>query len=156
MGSPYVLVFIALAIIVLILAVYLGFLASELSKQKRKRLALQQELDDRRRKRDEGIYESLRIISLAVIQDQCEISEASIRIYKLMSILEDFQIKEEYHVFTQIYEKLKEFDFLEKRQELTNQERFDQDKERFAIEDDFRDKIVASCKVLNEHMNVLT
>lgn len=152
---PYLLII--LGFVVLILAIYLGFLYNELAKQKRKREAIQAQLLERRRKRDSGIYESLRIIGLAVLQNQCEVSEGCIRIHKLISLLDesDFEKKQEYDLFEELYLKLKPFAYLEAREQLSKQEKYDQDKERFAVEDEYRDRMVASCKVLVEHVNQL-
>ena len=149
-------VFSVMSLVVLVLAIYLGFLLSELKKQKKHKEKIQSELDSRRRKRDAGIYESLRIISLATIQDQCEVSEACIRIYKLLSLLDNFSFKPEYEIFNEMYDELKDFAYLEKRDQLSKQERFEQDGKRFAIENNHRDAFLESCKVLHEHVNALT
>jgi Tfp pilus assembly protein PilO len=79
-------IFATLAGILLILAIYLGYLVSQLKKRKEyqqtQMLKVQQVLKDKKGE----VIESIRIICLATIQDQCEVSEAVIRLEKVVGV----------------------------------------------------------------------
>lgn len=116
-----------LAIIVLALSIYLGFLLNTLRlsrlKVKRQEEKIQNE-----------IKESLRIIALAALQEQCEISEACIRIVGLLKTYPRFHFTSEHADLLSFHAALQDFDYLEARQKLTKQERFTQDQKRFDAE----------------------
>lgn len=147
-------ILVVLSVVILVLSIYLGFLFAELKKQKRKREESHAELSEREKKRDRGIFESLHIIALAVVQGQCEISEGGLRIYKLLSLVEKIEKKEEYALFDEFYEKIREFDFLEAREKLSNQEKFDQDSARFKVEEIYAERMKEVCQILVDHMKL--
>lgn len=100
-------------------------------------------------KRVDYINESLRIISLACIQEQCEVSEACIRIRMLISRV-DHITNDEFPYIFEMYEKIKHFKTHEARKAMSKQDRFNEDKLRFKMEAEFGDKIKEECeKLLN-------
>ena len=147
-------VFTILAVLVFVLASYLGYLMSRLKLQKQVMHLRDKQLQEERAKRIESIRESLRIISLAVIQEQCEISEGCIRIKKLLDQLEDLKKQVGLSVIDDLYGKIEHFAILEERKNLSKQEKFDQDKERFQIEDDYREQFILACKELYNGLRV--
>ncbi len=104
----------------------------------------------RKEKQDKRIldtFESLRIIALACIQDQCEISEASIRIRMLISSIDHFENSEFPYTF-ELYEKIKHFKTHEARKAMKKQDRYNEDKLRFKMEEEFGEKIKEECEKL--------
>lgn len=141
-----------LATVVFVLSVYLGYLSNLNRKRRMQNSARAKDLHQRTIKYEQSIVESLRIISLAVIQQQCEVAEGCIRIKKLLDYLPNLERKPEYDLFEELYDKLKDFDYLQARERLSNQERYQQDKKRWVIESDYVDRMIQSCQVLFEHM----
>lgn len=109
-----------------------------------------EELQKKTEKRNLALFESLRIISLAVVQGQCEISEGCLRIKKLMELIEGLEPKKEYEVFSEVYEEIRGFAYLEARDALSNQERFEQDTKRYQIEQKYQDRVQAGATALYE------
>lgn len=145
-----ILVFSLLAVVVFVLSTYLGFLYNKLRMQKKYIELKEIEYKEAIEKRESSIKESLFQISRAVINDQCEVSEGCIRITKLKEIIPSLEEIEELKVFNHMFSEIEKFPYLEARDELSKQEKFKQDNERFAIEDKYRDRIKQGCKDLLE------
>lgn len=144
-----IIIFTFLAVIVFVLGTYLGFLINKVKLQKKMNDLRDQEIEQLRREREQSIKESIEILARAVINEQCEISEGCIRIKKLSEII-DFNISSELYVINKMYEEIKHFPILEERNTLSKQEKFNQDKKRFSIEDKYSAEIKMACKrILN-------
>jgi len=142
-NAPHI--FLVLAFFVLGLSIYLGILFGRVRLQKKSILALKA-LDARKsQEREISILESIEIISKGVIQDQCEISEGCLRIKKLKDQLVFLNEDLDLEVFDKMYEEIEGFDILEARKTLSNQERFNQDKKRFKVENEYKDRIKEAC-----------
>ena len=154
MVENQVLIFSLLSVLVFLLATYLGFLLNKLRLQKKVNDLHLLELESLRAQRQMEIKDSLGIIARAVINKQCELSEGCIRIKKLMDEIElNSSIDEGLEPFERMYEELKDFAYLDARSRLSNQEKFNQDKKRFRIEDDYEAQILDACKVLLETLD---
>jgi hypothetical protein len=138
-------IFSILAVIVFVLATYLGFLLNKIRIQKSINQANQQQLEKLKQDRENSVKESLEIIAKAVIQKQCEISEGCIRIKKLMDSIDMYQGFDGHEVFDKMYDEIKDFAILEERKKLTKQEKFTQDNQRFAIEKRYETQISHAC-----------
>ena len=145
-------IFFILAVFVFGLSVYLGIVLNKVKAQKKyireQRIKAQEEAD----KRELFILESLEVISKGVIQDQCEVSEGCLRIKKLKDQLPYLSQQIDLSVFDMMYRDIEQFDILDARKELSNQARYDQDKARFKVENEYSDRIKESCQVLLEHV----
>jgi hypothetical protein len=142
--------FISLAIVVFGLSIYLGFIFNQLKKQKELSLLKEKEYQEALKKREESILESLRLLSRAIINEQCEISEGCIRITKLKVIIPKLEENKDLKIFNQMYTEIERFPILETRNALSSKEKFNQDKERFRIEDIYKDQIIKACSSLLE------
>lgn len=144
-----------LGLVTLGLAVYLGYLLKSISAQKK----LAKQAEDKRLKalEDHANYlkDSIITISKATIQGQCETSEACIRIYKLLEYFPDIAKEEKYDVLSKMNDELSSFAYLDERQELSKQEKFNQDKERFKVEEKFNDSFIKALKSLVEDFEAL-
>lgn len=134
-----------LLLIILLLSIGITYYYNDL-KEKQKLIA---EYKEKEEQRIGDIHESLRIIALATIQDQCEISESCIRIHHLLKKTPAIDTsKIDYHIFKNLYQEIKKFATHEERKSLSNQERFNQDKERFSIEEQYKESYHLACEHL--------
>jgi hypothetical protein len=145
-GNNQIIIFIVLGLFIFVLAIYLGVLLNQVKKQK---IALTRQKNKESAaalKRELFILESIEIITKGVIQDQCEVSEGVLRIKHLKDQLDYMSMDMDFQVIDQMFSEIDQFDTLESRSELTKQERFDQDKKRFSIENEYKDRVVESCR----------
>lgn len=143
-----IIIFILLGAVSFGLAVYLGILLNKLRLQKKSKDDVLNYIAEKNQKRIEDIYESLRIIALAVIQDQCEISEGCIRIKKLIDLTENLKEEESLAYIHKAYDDFEQFPFLEERKKLSKQEKFRQDNRRFELEKIHMESIKKACEKL--------
>lgn len=143
-----VIIFIALSTIVFVLSIYLGFVFNKLKVQKK--ISEQKELEYQNAlvKREESIIESLGILARAVINEQCDLSEGCIRIKKLKEIIPRLEDNKDLKIFNLMYAEIEKFPTLEARNSQSASEKFNQDKERFKIEDIYKTQIVNASKTL--------
>ncbi len=101
------------------------------------------------KKRQQGLRESIEIISMATIQEQCEISEACLRIANLLPLYDHIDhTEEQWKPLFAMYEEIRELKTLEARKDLRASERFSEDKRRFASEEKFQKEILTICEEL--------
>ena len=143
--------FIALGLLIPLLgyAVFLqwGQLKDIIKGKEDEKIAAKKRYDDRQA----DLRESLRIISLATVQGQCEISEASLRVANLLPLYDDIDHKQhEFKAIFDLYEDIKKLNYKEARNELNINERFAEDKIRFAAEDKHKDEVIKVCERIYE------
>lgn len=143
-----VLIYSVLGVVVFTLSIYLGIVLNQLRIQKAIKEKALKEYKQKELERQEYIHDSLRIISLAVVQDQCEISEGCIRIKKLIDEVDMYKEHELLNYFHVAYEDFKQFPFLDERKQLTKQERFKQDNQRFMFEEQHGIGVKSACSEL--------
>lgn len=85
--------------------------------------------------------ESARIVALAVVQEQCDLSEGCLRLRYILNQLGDTR-----SVLELMGEELAPFATHKKRQELELSERFKQDQMRLMIEEKFRVEFLEVCR----------
>lgn len=146
-----VFIFTLLAVVVFVLATYLGFLINKLRLQKKMNELREKELEQLRAQREQSLVESVQIIARAVINEQCEISEGCIRIKKLLELL-DYDIQGPMSAIDQLYLELEGFAYLDERDALSKQEKFDQDRKRFGVEDKWEKDFKSACEALLKNM----
>ena len=134
----------------------LGTLIFFLAKKIQKESGVLKEGIKKKKKKEKYILESLDIICKAILQEQCEIAEGSIRVRMLLenSKMLDSN-KREYALFFNMYEELKDFKTNEKRNELSKQERMNEDIKRFRIEEKYQVSFLSTIKVLHEDVKEL-
>lgn len=125
-------------IIIAGLAFYAGRLLFLLSKQNKKQQAA-------RKERIHNITQSIETISLAMKQQQCDLSEGAIRVCHLLEALPIQPLPDFSDKFPQIFslfEAIKHFATLDARQALNKQERRKQDLEREEIESSYENSVL--------------
>jgi len=137
------------------LASYAGYLLLQLKKQKELQLQQQKLAIE---KRNANIFESVNVLCLAGIQEQCDLSEISIRLYNIMDYVQgedrvDFD--KEYPATAELFHIVKDMARGEARQELAKQERMKQNLERHKAESRLQQDITEELKRLQEKVKPL-
>lgn len=137
------LVIAALAIIV-VLAAVAWRLQRQVWQQQRQQLQQQQQQQERDAQRTAFVLDSLRILSANVIDENLNLSEATIRCKVLIDALglSDSE-REPYQVLERVFEQVQFFDTHEARKALSRQERERQDQAREAIEAQYQPELLA-------------
>ena len=128
-------------LIIITLAVYAGRLLYRLKAQQVQQLLLQQNAVDARKVR---ITESVQIIAGAMQREECDLSEGTIRIAKLLAAIPaaeplDWSLRyPELHAF---YNKIRHMPIMDARKALPKQARMQQDLDRFRYESEFGERM---------------
>lgn len=111
------------AAIIFVLASYAGWLLSKLHHQTK----LQQKLVDAAiTKRNNNIIESVNTITLATLQNQCDFSEAAIRLYMIMEHLQGkmaVEFSQRFPALYELYDLVKDMPRADDRKALAKKER---------------------------------
>ena len=103
------------------------------------------------KERQESLKESIRIISMATIQKQCEISEACLRLANLLPHYRGVRHRDEkFNALFSMYDEIKNFKTLKERNEMKAAHRHEEDKLRYKAEEKYEKEILEICRVLYE------
>lgn len=129
------------------------FFLLKLQKEQR---AKENEALQKAKEKESYILDSLDIITKALLQEQCEISEGCIRIRMLLisSKMID-HLKEDYRVFEQMYQELKDLKTHKDRASLSSRERMQEDKKRFSVESEYQKSFLVSTEILAKEVKAL-
>ena len=143
--------FIAFGVLIPLLgyAVYLQF--GTFNQLKADKEGEQKRLAEAYNGRQDSLQESIRIISMATIQEQCETSEACLRIANLLPHLDLINHEEEvWAPLFSMYKEIKGLKVKDERKALKAAERMAEDKIRWDIENKYHDDILKICELLYE------
>lgn len=143
--------FIALGLLIPLLgyAVYLQW--TQLKDIKDEREQRKKQFLDQYHEKQNDLKESLRIISLAAIQGQCELSEASLRMANLIPKYDALdENHQDFKAVFDLYSDIKELKYLEERNNMNINDRFAEDKIRFAAEEKHKDEMTKACERIYE------
>ncbi len=147
--------FVALGLIIPLLGYAVFLQWDQLKSIKKDKEKQKQELMAKFQEKQNDLKESLRIISLATIQEQCEVSEASLRMANLLPSYDGIDHKsEEIKAVFDLYEAIKDLNYLEARNALNINQRFAEDKIRYAAEEKFKAEVLKACEVIYENTRV--
>lgn len=142
----------AISIVVILgLAFYAGVLISRikmqtaLNKQQKTQKKMQQQ------QRNDKICDSIRIIARATTQQQCNLSEASIRITILLETLlleKAIDIESNYPALLELFHKVKEMPTHDQRKKIPVKELKKLDKQRLAFETELEARIIKETQQL--------
>lgn len=141
-----------LTLIIFGLSIYLGYILRKLTLQKQLEKKATRFLAMKNEERHQYRIESIRTIALAALQDQCELSEACLRIKKLLEYYPSFEKDENFKIIQEMFVEIKDFATLSDRKELSKQERYNQDKKRFQIENKFEKELKDSLALLKDQI----
>ncbi|MGF1683022.1 DUF2489 domain-containing protein [Photobacterium makurazakiensis] len=148
--------------IIAVLATYAGYLLFKLHRQNQRHKAFLARAEKQQaegiRQRNANIMESVMIIAEAGKQDQCDMSELSIRLYKLMEVLQgdkhiDFALQ--YPAMHELYQVVKEMPRGDARKTLEKKERMKLDLIRMKAEARLQDTIKAELEVILAQKNAM-
>lgn len=112
-----------------------------------------QEADERAKHNEQRTYliESLRVISANVIDEDLNLSEATIRCKVLLdALLLPEHKRQPYEILDVVYDKIQHFATHSARKDLPREERRKQDQEREMIESRYQEELLSCFKSLRE------
>lgn len=133
-------------VVILVLGFYAGRLLFQLKNQNERQTKARQ-------KRIDNITESVRTISLAMEQQQCNLSEGVIRLCNLldaMPLTPRPDYVKEFPALHNLFEKVKKFDTHDARNALSKSERRKQDKEREQLESELESSVIKEVGILKK------
>ena len=143
------------SLIIFALSIYLGVLVSKIRRNSQQIESRANEIDKQIEERAVYYKESIIIICKATIQKQCELSEACIRIKKILEYFPSIEKNNDYKVFQEMYNEIKDFPTHAARNELSKKEIFGQDQRRLKIEQKYQEKMLVGLKVLQNQFESL-
>ncbi len=145
--SQWVLIFVGLVAIVL-LALFINRQTKVLKRDKATANRTKIFQDERRA----SMVESIRVLAMAVEQDQIEYSEACLRIKGLLDHLAPELLKQTpYRIFQEMHENMEHMPTHQARQDTDSKFVEKMDKERFALEQKHADAIRRAATAIRHH-----
>ena len=144
----------ALVLLILgaVIIIGLAFYAFKLWKEVRRRQAFH---EDELRRAHENCLENLEIVASALVQEQVDITEGAWRCKRLLDIL-DPQLLERpsFQPFGEVYRRTQHLHTHSARQELSPRDRMREDRERLAVEAEWREPVLQAAQAtLHFHKN---
>ena len=155
LSSKIVLLIIASTIIIL-LAAYAVRLQNKVktlaqekqTKDEAERVLAQQNLD----KRNNSIITDIRFIAQALLSEQCEMTEAVLRIHHLADALDsDLMLQDQFSTLHQHFLACQEMAIKEAYNELSKKLRFQQDQLRFRLEQSNKSAVLAEAQLIIQY-----
>lgn len=108
-----------------------------------------QEVEAKAQEQRDYLLDSIRVISLAMQDEQCELAEGSIRIKVLLDHLAPFLHEhEDFSIFNEMFEATKHMPILDEWKKLKLRQRYELTMEREALEEKHKDAIIAASRKL--------
>lgn len=108
-----------------------------------------QEIEEKAQEQRDYLLDSIRVISLAMQDEQCELAEGSIRIKVLLDHLAPFLHEhEDFSIFNEMFEATKHMPILDEWKKLKLRQRYELTMEREALEEQHKDAIITASKKL--------
>jgi Ca2+/H+ antiporter len=134
-------------------ALYLHFQVKTLQKiaqqnDEEERLIAQENLT----KRNNNIIKDIRFIAQALVTEQCELTEGVLRIHHLADAIDsDLMLQQEFTAIHQHFIACKGMAIKDAYKELTKKQRFQQDQQRFRLEQTCNDDVMNEAKLLIQY-----
>ncbi|WP_421868822.1 DUF2489 domain-containing protein [Motiliproteus sp.] len=145
------LVFIGLCLVVGLLML----IRWQLKTQRKAQQAHEKLLQDAKAKAQEQrdyLIESVKVISLAIVDEQCELAEGCIRLKKLLDHLApQLHRHEDFSVINEMFNATSHMPILDEWKKLKLKQRFELTQEREALEQQHRDAILAAARKLADY-----
>lgn len=145
--------FILALLIITALAGYAFFLQREVKKKQledieadnAERKLAQDNLD----KRNNSIISDIRFIAQALLTDQCEVTEGVLRIHHLADAIDsDLMLQPEFSTLHEHFNQCKGMAIKDAYKELSKKQRFQQDNQRFRLEEQNKDGVIKEAELL--------
>ncbi len=121
-------------VIIFALAIYAGWLLAKLNHQTRQRKAF---MEKAIQERNLKIIESIDVIAFAALEQQCDLSEAAIRLYMIMNALQgdkEVDFSRRYPALFELYDLIKDMPRGDERKQIEKKERMQLDLVRVKAE----------------------
>jgi hypothetical protein len=106
-------------------------------------------LEEKKLEKQKGLRESIRIISMATIQGQCETSEACLRLGNLLPLYQDIDPKEDqWQDLFSMFQEIRGLKTMSDRADLKASARHREDQIRYAAEEKYHKRILGVCQKL--------
>jgi len=138
-------------VIILGLAFYAGMLISKIRSQTKLNNKKIEQQKTKRRERNERICESIRVIAIATSQDQCNVSEAVIRLTVLLETLsleDPIDVEATYPALSALFQKIKDMPTHEERKKVPVKALKKLDIQRQVFEAEHQDEIIKESLLL--------
>lgn len=144
------------SLIIISLALYAFYLHTQIKsrqkaaqlKDEEERLLAQENLD----KRNNNIITDIRFIAQSLVSEQCEITEGVLRIHHLADALDsDIMLQQKFSTLHQHFNTCKSMAIKEAYKALNKKLRFQQDQQRFRLEQDNKDQVLAEAQLLIQY-----
>ncbi|GHA85707.1 DUF2489 domain-containing protein [Modicisalibacter luteus] len=123
-----------------IAVIALGSYATVLWREVKRREALK---NDEIRRANDNCLQSLELIATAMLNEQVDPIEGSLRCKVLLEIIEPALVaRSSFQVFAEVHQRTSHLHTHSARRELSPRERMREDRERLAVEDELRDSIL--------------
>ncbi|RTR06284.1 DUF2489 domain-containing protein [Halomonas nitroreducens] len=101
--------------------------------------------EEEQRRAHENCLENLELVASALMQQQVDITEGAWRCKTLLEILDPSLIERpEFRAFGEVHSRTRHLHTHSARQALSPKARFQEDRERLAVEDELRDAVLAA------------
>ena len=132
-------------IIISILVIYALMVLIKLRAQTNKREQLAMQIEHNQRKRNNKVFSSILLISKAVSEKQCDISEGCWRLSVLIESLPEYEdrLKSEIPAIFNLYNQIKHMPILDARKTLSKKEKLALDLQRMEIEQELEQQVFA-------------
>lgn len=152
MDTYWVFAIILAVVIVAALSFYAAKLLRQLAQQKKQQaeaeLSRQQGLSEH----DHKVFESVLIITRAMKEEQCDMSEGCWRLSVLLTSLKlSTEISQQFPAIFKLYDEIKHHSILDDRKKLTKKLRMKQDYQRMTVEAELHDDIVKDLDLLQQY-----
>jgi|TARA_B110001454_G_scaffold67508_1_gene65750 hypothetical protein len=156
MPSIKISLIISAALIISGLALYAVYLHLKL---KNKQQAAQIKDDEERQlaqdnldKRNNGIISDIRFIAQSLVTEQCDITEGVLRIHHLADALDtDIMKQQQFSTLHKHFNACKDMAIKEAYQALTKKQRFQQDQQRFRLEQENSKQVLAEAQLIIQY-----
>jgi len=121
--------------------------AAQLAEDEKRQLA-QANLD----KRNNNIITDIRFIAQSLISEQCEVTEAVLRIHHLADALDgDIMQQQQFATLHQHFNACRDMAIKDAYKELTKKQRFQQDQQRFRLEQSNKEQVLAEAQLIIQY-----
>lgn len=145
--NQFYIYFAVLALIIFVLGLGVSFFYLKIKKIEAEQEKIKRDYLHRENERATFVKDSLLTISKAYLQGQVDPSETCIRLRMLIDRV-DFIDNDRFPQLFSMYEEIRYFKTHEARNTLSRAEKNEEDRQRFAIEDKYKDNLTNECKLL--------
>jgi hypothetical protein len=149
--SDFYLYFTILAVLIFALSAGISYFYLKIKNIEKEQERMKDEYIKKESERKAFVKDSLVTIAKAFLHEQVEPSEACIRLRMLIDRV-DFVDNDKVPTFFEMYEEIRYFKTHEARNALSLEDKTKEDKQRFAIEDKYKDNLRKECENL---LNIL-